>query len=56
MDGEHIAPVAEVLNARGIPFIFATGYGERALDCAQKASILDKPYTQKRLLMPWRGR
>jgi CheY-like chemotaxis protein len=49
MDGEHIAPVAEVLNARGIPFIFATGYGECALDCAQKASILDKPYTQETL-------
>ena len=25
--GESIAPVAEALRARGVPFVFATGYG-----------------------------
>jgi CheY-like chemotaxis protein len=29
LNGEPIVPVAEVLVARGLPFVFATGYGER---------------------------
>jgi CheY-like chemotaxis protein len=31
LDGEPISPVADALAARGTPFIFATGYGERGL-------------------------
>lgn len=49
MDGERIDPVAEVLSARSIPIVFATGYGQGALDRAREALILDKPYTQEKL-------
>ncbi len=31
LNGEPIGPVAEALVARGLPFVFATGYGERGL-------------------------
>ena len=29
--GQQIFPVAEVLKARGVPFVFSTGYGEGGL-------------------------
>lgn len=31
LDGSPVYPVAEALAARGIPFLFATGYGQAAL-------------------------
>lgn len=31
LDGEKVYPAAEELQTRGIPFIFATGYGESTL-------------------------
>jgi CheY-like chemotaxis protein len=49
MDGGRIDPVAEALSARGIPIVFATGYGDSALGRAHEAPILDKPYTQEQL-------
>ena len=49
MGGERIDPVAEVLGARNVPVVFATGYGARALGCASEAPVLDKPYTQEEL-------
>lgn len=43
--GEAIFPVAAVLAARGIPFVFLTGYGRESLP-AEFASgrILSKPF------------
>jgi DNA-binding response OmpR family regulator len=43
--GAEVIPVADELRERGVPFLFATGYGERGLpgeyrDCP----ILQKPY------------
>ena len=43
--GTEVFPVAEQLRERGVPFMFASGYGERGLpgeyrDCP----ILQKPY------------
>jgi CheY-like chemotaxis protein len=32
LDGVPVFPVADVLAARGIPFIFATGYGSQSLN------------------------
>ncbi|HUB44858.1 MAG TPA: response regulator [Acetobacteraceae bacterium] len=29
--GEHCFPIADVLAARGVPFVFLTGYGEQVL-------------------------
>ena len=28
LDGRHVAPVADKLAALGVPFLFATGYGD----------------------------
>lgn len=47
--GERIDPVAEILKGRGIPMLFATGYGAGAFVDAEQASVIDKPFTQERL-------
>lgn len=49
MHGVRIDPVAKALSERGIPIVFATGYGECELAHAPEAPILDKPYTQEKL-------
>ena len=43
LNGQPISPVAEVLVARGLPFVFATGYGERGLPEPYR----DRPTLQK---------
>lgn len=47
--GERIDPVAEALMARGIPVLFATGYGEVRLASGVQTTVIDKPYTQEKL-------
>lgn len=49
-DGTSL-PVAEELSRRGIPFIFATGYGDRSLIPADFAgvSVVRKPYNAETL-------
>jgi CheY-like chemotaxis protein len=45
LNGQTIAPVAEALAARGTPFVFATGYGERGLpDAYRDRPTLKKPF------------
>ena len=40
-------PVAEVLRARGVPFVFATGYGLAGLpDALRGVPVLSKPFRQ----------
>jgi CheY-like chemotaxis protein len=46
--GERIDPIAEVLAARAVPMVFATGYGA-AGDYCKHGVVIDKPYTQQRL-------
>jgi CheY-like chemotaxis protein len=46
---ERIDPVTELLRERGIPMIFATGYGQGATATARGAPLIDKPYTKERL-------
>lgn len=48
--GERIDPVAEILFTRGIPVLFATGYGEVTLSSGRSAPVIDKPYTQEKLI------
>lgn len=44
--GEPAFPVAEILAARGVPFVFATGYGAGGLPEAWKGRpTLQKPFT-----------
>ena len=45
LDGQPSYPVAQVLRERGIPFVFATGYGAKGLDAQFAGSpILAKPF------------
>lgn len=47
---ERIDPVADVLTGRGIPVLFATGYGARAfVDDARQVRCIEKPFTQEAL-------
>ena len=48
--GGHVYPVAERLQARGVPFVLASGYEDWALDKAfQNHPRLVKPFTAKEL-------
>ncbi len=44
LDGLSVAPAAEALRARGVPFVFATGYADRAAPMGFDAPIIRKPY------------
>jgi CheY-like chemotaxis protein len=45
LNGQPISPVADALAARGMPFIFATGYGEPGLpDTYRDRPTLKKPF------------
>ena len=44
--GESISGLVETLDGRGIPFMFASGYGARGVDARWSASpVLQKPFT-----------
>jgi CheY-like chemotaxis protein len=43
LDGRPITPVVEILVARGLPFVFATGYDLRGVPAAYR----DRPTLQK---------
>lgn len=50
INGEQVYPVAVALAARGIPFIFSTGYGERGLPPQYRDHpTLQKPFQQSDL-------
>ena len=50
LGGEKTFPVAEILRRRGIPFVFATGYGAAGLsDDFHGQPTLQKPYDQASL-------
>lgn len=45
--GHQVFPVAEALMARGVPFVFSTGYGEGGLpDEWRGRPTLQKPFTE----------
>lgn len=45
LNGQEVYPVAAALSARGIPFIFTTGYGEDKLPPRYRnRPILNKPF------------
>ena len=48
--GQTVFPVAEILERRGIPFLFSTGYGARGLPPAlADRPVLNKPYSSSQL-------
>lgn len=45
--GQEVFPVAEALKARGVPFVFSTGYGEGGLPDAWRGHpTIQKPFTE----------
>lgn len=64
INGRHVFDFADVLAGRGIPFVFATGYGERGIPERHRSRpVLQKPFQPsdlKRLLdelgASWDGR
>jgi DNA-binding response OmpR family regulator len=45
LDGHKSFPVADILAARGIPFVFATGYGAAGIDPGyQQWPVITKPF------------
>ena len=45
LNGQPISPVVEVLVERGLPFVFATGYGQRGVpEAYRKTPTLQKPF------------
>lgn len=48
--GEKIYPVAARLRERGIPIVFATGYGRGGLEPEwQDCEVIQKPYTEAQI-------
>jgi CheY-like chemotaxis protein len=51
LEGERIDPVARALAQRGVPMVFATGYGEGGIAPEFRGwPAMSKPYTQDHLL------
>ena len=47
LHGESAFPVADALIAKGVPFVFATGYGERGLpENYRGRPVLQKPFAK----------
>jgi CheY-like chemotaxis protein len=50
LDGQSTGPVADILEQRGVPFVFATGYAERGLpERHRDRPALQKPFQQDNL-------
>jgi CheY-like chemotaxis protein len=46
LNGQQSFPVADAVRARGLPFLFATGYGSRIVpDPYRDVPILQKPFS-----------
>ena len=46
LNGEKSLPIADILQKRGVPFVYTTGYGDSIASMAGDVPILSKPYTQ----------
>jgi CheY-like chemotaxis protein len=48
--GENVEPVADALAARGIPYIFATGYGQAGVPIKHRdRPVVAKPFRSEQL-------
>jgi CheY-like chemotaxis protein len=55
VDGEQVYPVADLLAARGVPFLFTSGYGQVGERRFEAAVVLGKPINRQALLKTLRG-
>jgi DNA-binding NtrC family response regulator len=50
LNGEMSYPIADALSARGVPFVFVSGYDKnRILDVYQSFPVLQKPFHRSEL-------
>ena len=50
LNGDPVTPVVEILRERGLPFVFASGYGARGVPEAYRDSpTLQKPFESQAL-------
>jgi DNA-binding response OmpR family regulator len=50
LNGKLSFPIADILRARGVPFLFASGYGAAGLNDAYKGTLaLQKPFEAEEL-------
>ena len=49
LGGTRVDPVAVALAAKGIPFLFLTGYGDQPVDAYPQAPVLGKPFALEQL-------
>jgi FixJ family two-component response regulator len=50
LNGASVTPVAEALTGRGLPFIFATGYGDaNAAPTGFGVPVVRKPYNVRQI-------
>ena len=57
LGGESVYPVADVLAARGVPFVFTTGYGAESIDRRfERTPILQKPIDRNVLEQVFSGK
>jgi len=47
--GERVDQVATALSAKGIPFLFLTGYGAQPVEAYPDSQVLGKPFQVKEL-------
>jgi CheY-like chemotaxis protein len=51
LNGQAVSPVADILDSRGLPYIFASGYGEQGVpDSHRDRPLLQKPFHQEALM------
>ncbi|MDX6749525.1 response regulator [Geminicoccaceae bacterium 1502E] len=51
LDGEEVFPVVELLAAKGVPFLFLTGYGREGLRGRwSEAPVMQKPFAPDELV------
>lgn len=51
LNGNKSYPIAEALEARGVPFVFSTGYSDHALNAAyHNRPVLKKPFKPQELI------
>ena len=51
LDGDESYPVADALAARGVPFVFSTGYSEKSVrDDYRDRPVLRKPFKERDLI------
>lgn len=57
LKGERVDEVASILAERGIPFLFATGYGRNNLPaaCRENAVVIAKPFSERELVAALQG-